>query len=127
MLIFACPPLIKLVKDLGFNANIEMKIKEDIPTYTIYSDNDSLLIGKNGKNLKALSVIALSALTAGGVAYLSNNCPKKSAKLQETINTQIAQYIEKNPHIILEKIAKSENFGNYELNKIPFTKEMRKE
>ncbi|MBQ8750089.1 MAG: thioredoxin domain-containing protein [Alphaproteobacteria bacterium] len=62
--------------------------------------------------LKALSVIALSALTAGGVAYLSNNCPKKSAKLQETINTQIAQYIEKNPHIILEKIAKSENFGN---------------
>ena len=62
--------------------------------------------------LKALSVIALSALTAGGVAYLSNNCPKKSAKLQETVNTQIAQYIEKNPHIILEKIAKSENFGN---------------
>ena len=49
--------LIKLVKDLGFNANIEMKIKEDIPTYTIYSDNDSLLIGKNGKNLKALSTI----------------------------------------------------------------------
>ena len=62
--------------------------------------------------LKALSVIALSALTAGGVAYLSNNCPKKSVKLQETVNTQIAQYIEKNPHIILEKIAKSENFGN---------------
>ena len=49
--------LIKLVKDLGFNANIEMKVKEDIPTYTIYSDNDSLLIGKNGKNLKALSTI----------------------------------------------------------------------
>ena len=49
--------LIKLVKDLGFNANIEMKIKEDIPTYTIYSDNDSLLIGKNGKNLKALSTV----------------------------------------------------------------------
>jgi len=49
--------LIKLVKNLGFNANIEMKIKDEIPTYTIYSDNDSLLIGKNGKNLKALSTV----------------------------------------------------------------------
>ena len=49
--------LIKLVKDLGFNSNIEMKVKDEIPTYTIYSDNDSLLIGKNGKNLRALSTV----------------------------------------------------------------------
>ncbi len=49
--------LIKLLKNLGFNANVEVKTKEDIPTYTIYSDNDSLLIGKNGKNLQALSII----------------------------------------------------------------------
>ncbi len=49
--------LIKLLKDLGFNANIEIKNKEEIPTYIIYSDNDALLIGKNGKNLKALTTI----------------------------------------------------------------------
>ena len=49
--------LIKLLKNLGFTANVEVKTKEDIPTYTIYSDNDSLLIGKNGKNLQALSII----------------------------------------------------------------------
>ena len=49
--------LSKLLKDLGFNANIELKMKEQIPTYTIYSDNDALLIGKNGKNLHALSII----------------------------------------------------------------------
>lgn len=49
--------LIKLLKNLGFNANVEVKTTEDIPTYTIYSDNDSLLIGKNGKNLQALSII----------------------------------------------------------------------
>lgn len=47
----------KLLKDLGFSANIEVKMNEEIPTYTIYSDNDSLLIGKNGKNLQALSII----------------------------------------------------------------------
>ncbi len=49
--------LAKLLKNLGFTANIETKNKEEIPTYIIYSDNDALLIGRNGKNLKALSVI----------------------------------------------------------------------
>lgn len=49
--------IVKLLKDLGFQANVEVKNKEIAPTYTIYSDNDALLIGKNGKNLKALSVI----------------------------------------------------------------------
>ena len=49
--------IVKLLKDLGFQANVEIKNKETIPTYTIYSDNDALLIGKNGKNLKALSVV----------------------------------------------------------------------
>ena len=50
-----------LVKDLGYNANIEMKNGE-VPTYIIYSDNDSLLIGKNGKNLQALSKIVSQAI-----------------------------------------------------------------
>ena len=49
--------LVKQLKNLGFQANVEIKNKETVPTYTIYSDNDALLIGKNGKNLKALSVI----------------------------------------------------------------------
>lgn len=49
--------LVKLLKDLGFTVNIEIKINENIPTYTIYSDNDALLIGKNGKNLQALSIV----------------------------------------------------------------------
>lgn len=47
----------KILKNLGFSANIEIKNKEEVPTYIIYSDNDALLIGKNGKNLQALSVI----------------------------------------------------------------------
>lgn len=47
----------KILKSLGFTSNIEIKNKEKVPTYVIYSDNDALLIGKNGKNLKALSVI----------------------------------------------------------------------
>ena len=49
--------LYNLLKNIGFNANIEIKNKDLIPTYIIYSDNDALLIGKNGKNLQALSLI----------------------------------------------------------------------
>ena len=43
-----------ILKQMGFNSKIEIFNKDDVPTYKIYSDNDALLIGKNGKNLKAL-------------------------------------------------------------------------
>ena len=49
--------LIKILKNMGYNVNIEVKNKEEVPKYIIFSDNDALLIGKNGKNLKALSTV----------------------------------------------------------------------
>ena len=49
--------LMNILKSMGFNVNIEIKNKEEVPKYIIFSDNDALLIGKNGKNLKALSVL----------------------------------------------------------------------
>ena len=49
--------LIKLLKNMGYTVNIEVKNKEEVPKYIIFSDNDALLIGKNVKNLKALSLV----------------------------------------------------------------------
>ena len=49
--------LIRILKAMGYSVNIEVKNKEEVPKYIIFSDNDALLIGKNGKNLKALSTI----------------------------------------------------------------------
>ena len=49
--------LLKLLKDMGYSVNIEVKNKEEVPKYIIFSDNDALLIGKNGKNLKSLSTV----------------------------------------------------------------------
>jgi len=49
--------IIATIRNLGFTANVEVKTKDDVPNYTIYSDNDSLLIGKNGKNLNALTLL----------------------------------------------------------------------
>ena len=47
----------ELLKDMGINANIEMTTSGETPKYTIISDQDSLIIGKNGKNLQALSIV----------------------------------------------------------------------
>lgn len=54
--------LLKTLKEMGFNVQIEVKNKEEIPTYTIFSENDALLIGKNGKNLNALSTVVSAHL-----------------------------------------------------------------
>ena len=49
--------LVNLLKNMGYTVNIEIKNKEEVPKYVIFSDNDAMLIGKNGKNLKALTTI----------------------------------------------------------------------
>ena len=49
--------VLKLVTDMGFDAKIESKVRDDILNITIYSDNNNLLIGRDGKNMNALSVI----------------------------------------------------------------------
>ncbi len=49
--------VLKIVTDMGFDAKIETKVRDDILNLTIYSDNNNLLIGRNGKNMTALSVV----------------------------------------------------------------------
>ena len=49
--------LVNLLKNMGYTVNIEIKNKEEVPKYVIFSDNDAMIIGKNGKNLKALTTV----------------------------------------------------------------------
>lgn len=90
--------LSKLLKDLGFTSNIEVKTKEQIPTYTIYSDNDALLIGKNGKNLQALSIIAAQHIKNEiGRSYKFlidiNSYKEKHEKSLERLAKQVAREV----------------------------------
>ena len=84
--------LMKLLKSIGYNVNIEIKNKEEVPKYIIFSDNDALLIGKNGKNLKALSII---------VSQYLNTELGKNYKFVIDVN----EYKEKREHS-LERLAK---------------------
>ena len=45
------------LKDMGLDVEIEISINNDVPTYRLFSTNDALLIGKDGKNLKALTIV----------------------------------------------------------------------
>ena len=46
-----------IVKGMGIDANIEVSTKENVTTFKIYSSNNPLIIGKNGQNLEALTIL----------------------------------------------------------------------
>ncbi len=88
----------KLIKMMGLSANIEIKNKNEVPTYTIYSENDGLLIGKNGKNLKALSIITSQhLLNELGVTFKFvidiNSYKEKHEKSLEYLAKKIAREV----------------------------------
>ena len=49
--------LIDLVTNMGFDVSLETKIREDSIYIKLYSNNNSILIGKNGNTLKSLETI----------------------------------------------------------------------
>ncbi len=49
--------LVTMLKSLNINAHIETNIRNGFIKYEIHSDNNSLLIGKNGSNLSALQTL----------------------------------------------------------------------
>lgn len=46
-----------LTKDMGLEVSFESKIREKQITIKMYSDNNSILIGKNGQTLQALTTV----------------------------------------------------------------------
>ena len=49
--------LINLTTDMGLDVKIETKTAKDNLVITLYSDNNNILIGKNGRTLQALTAI----------------------------------------------------------------------
>ncbi len=84
--------LVNILREMGYQAEVEIQLKQDIPTYRIYSNNDSLLIGKNGKNLEALQIVLRQIVnTETGINY--------------RFFLDVSDYKEKNEHH-LESLAK---------------------
>lgn len=86
----------EVLRGIGINANIELKKREDSLNFTLYSDNDPLLIGKNGKNMDSLITLVRQVV--------SNETGEKIK-----INIDVNDYKEKqHEHLIREakKIAR---------------------
>lgn len=54
--------LINIIKPLGMNLNFEISTNEDRTTIKMYSDNNPILIGKNGQTIKALETLVRQML-----------------------------------------------------------------
>lgn len=62
--------ILKITKLMGIEANIETKIRDNNVIITLYSDNNNILIGKNGRMIDALSLIAKQYIqNEAGVNY----------------------------------------------------------
>lgn len=46
-----------ITKNMNVEANLEVRRREDSISVTIFSDNNAILIGKNGKNIAALQLL----------------------------------------------------------------------
>jgi len=84
--------LVTILREMGYQSEVEIQVKQDVPTYRIYSNNDSLLIGKSGKNLEALQIVLRQIVnTETGINY--------------RFFLDVSDYKEKNEHH-LEALAK---------------------
>ena len=49
--------LLNIISKMGIDAKIEIKNREESLNFIIYCDQNALLIGKQGKNLQALTIL----------------------------------------------------------------------
>lgn len=75
--------ILKLVKDMGFDAQIESKVRDEILSITIHSDNNKVLIGRDGRNMQALSTIVKQIIQNELGVYYKFNLDVGEYKLKQ--------------------------------------------
>ena len=55
--------LTKTTNEMGVSARIEINEEDDVFTAKMFSDNNSILIGKDGRTLKSLKVLLRQSLS----------------------------------------------------------------
>ena len=79
--------ILKIVTDMGFEAQIETKVRDGILNLTIQSDNNKLLIGRDGKNMSALNLI-VKQIVQNQVGYYKFNLDVGEYKLKQQKNLE---------------------------------------
>lgn len=82
--------ILKLVKDMGINAKIETKTKEDTIVFNLIAPDASILIGKNGRTIEALQNITNQMVNVNLESYyryvidVNDYKAKRRARLEKT-------------------------------------------
>lgn len=89
--------IIELLKNMGMNANVELKTREDSTIFNIVTSDSSILIGKNGRTIDAIQTIASQKVNTDlGVFYkfivdVNDYKTKRKVRLEK-----LAKYTAKN-------------------------------
>ena len=78
----------KIVTDMGFDVKIETKVRDGILNLTLHSDNNNLLIGRDGKNMNALSTIVKQIIQNELGIYYKFNLDVGEYKLKQQRNLE---------------------------------------
>lgn len=82
-----------IVKGMGIDVSMEVSTKEGVTTIKMYSSNNPILIGKNGQNLEALTVLCRQYIN-----NITHNGPRIILDVEDYKDRQIAK---------LERLAKN--------------------
>ena len=77
---------------MGLTCNLEVKKRENGVNITVISDNNSILIGKNGRTLNALNQLLKQVLFKNKILYNSNGCKMSNRRWIYECNRQIIFY-----------------------------------
>ena len=80
--------ILKIVTDMGFDVKVETKIRDAILNITLYSDNNNLLIGRDGKNMNALSTVVKQIIQNELGVYYKFNLDVGEYKLKQQKNLE---------------------------------------
>lgn len=86
----------EITKNMGAEANLEVRRRENNISITIFSDNNSILIGKNGKNVAALQLLIRQMVNSKlnsplGIVIDVGNYKEKRAKNIEHLAKRLAR------------------------------------
>ncbi len=86
----------EITKNMGVEANLEVRRRENNVSVTIFSDNNSILIGKNGKNVAALQLLVRQMVNSKikesiGIVLDVGNYKEKRVKSIEYLAKKLAR------------------------------------
>ena len=80
--------IVKITKDMGFDVNTEVKVRDDILNITLFSDKNNLLIGRDGKNMAALTTVVRQIIFNELGYYYKFNLDVGEYKLKQQKNLE---------------------------------------